>query len=369
MFSSRFNYELSDNPLNILLNRKKSNGDKIIDLTISNPTLAGFKYEEEVIISAISQPASLTYKPSPNGLIEARDAICHYYKDSKSDINADSIFLTSGTSEAYSFIFKLLCNPGDEILIPKPSYPLIDFIAGLENIDVFKYPLVYDGCWKIDLLRLKSMVSKKVKAIIIINPNNPTGSYLNRDELDKINGICIDNDIAIISDEVFLDYKFSENVKPFSLTGNKKVLTFVLSGLSKICALPQLKLSWIQINAPDDIFSKVIERMEIITDTFLSVGTPVQNAAAKLISSRRYIQNQILTRININLKFLKNEIKKSNNSILLVPKGGWYAILKFNDNIPDEERCLKLLQEHNIYIHPGYFYDFEKDGLKNLKWV
>jgi aspartate/methionine/tyrosine aminotransferase len=369
MFSSRFNYELSDNPLNILLIKKKLNKEKIIDLTISNPTLAGFDYDHTEILSAISGTESLQYNPNPKGLLHARTAVKNYYKDSGYEINPDSIFLTSGTSEAYTFLFKLLTNPGDEILIPTPSYPLIEFIANLENINAVEYPLFYDGNWKLNINKIEERITKKTKAIIIINPNNPTGSYVKKQEIEKLNEICAEKEIAIISDEVFLDYKIDKNIDVTSLAGNTGTLTFVLSGISKICALPQLKLSWIQINAGKELFSKVSERLEIITDTYLTVATPVQLAAEYLINNRQFIQEQIYKRISNNLEFITKKVFNSKKIFLYKPEGGWYVILKFNSNMTDEERCLKLLKEFNIYIHPGYFYDFAVDGFVVLSLI
>jgi len=369
MFSSRFNYELSDNLLNNLLKEKNSNSEKILDLTISNPTLAGFDFNSSEILSAISGAESIQYNPNPRGLLTARSAVSNYYKNAGYVIKPDSIFLTSGTSEAYSFLFKLLTNPGDEILIPQPSYPLIDFIANLENINAVEYPLIYDGNWEININKIKERITEKTKAIIIINPNNPTGSYVKKQEIEKLNEICSGKEIAIISDEVFLDYKIDKNVDVTSLAGNTKTLTFVLSGISKICALPQLKLSWIQINTDKKLFSKVSERLEIITDTYLSVGTPVQLAAEYLIKNRLYIQKQIIKRINKNLELIAKKVVNSEKILLYKPEGGWYVILKFSSKMNDEERCLKLLKEFNVYIHPGYFFDFTEDGYVVLSLI
>jgi alanine-synthesizing transaminase len=369
MFPKKFDYDLTENPLAKLYNKKKSNNERIYDLTISNPTNIGFKFDTNKILSSISRYESVFYNPHPSGLISARNAVRNYYSEIGKVVNADSIILTSGTSEAYSYLFKLLTNPNDEILIPFPSYPLIDIITGLENISAVRYPMIYDSSWHLDFEKLENLISVKTKAIIVINPNNPTGSYIKNEELENLNNICSKRGIAIISDEVFYDYKIEKEVISGSLAGNNQVLTFVLSGLSKICALPQLKLSWIQVNAPDNLLSQTLERLEMISDTYLTVNTPVQLAAKHLIPGRKNIQEQIIQRIQKNLNYLKKIISTKNGTSLLKPEGGWYAVIKINDDISDEDRALMLLEKYNVYVHPGYFYDFEQDGYLVLSLI
>ena len=363
MFSNRFNFDQSQNNISKLLDNKKKSGVTIYDLTESNPTQAGFIYDENSIMNSLSGKEILTYNPHPKGIRQARNSIFDYYKEQNVNIHSDSIFITSGTSESYSHLIKLLTNPGDEILIHKPGYPLLEFITEIENVKLSFYDLIYNyiSGWQIDFDSLKNAISKNTKAIVIINPNNPTGSFIKQEEIIKLNIIAKENELALISDEVFFDFKDSENIYS-SFADNNHSLTFTLNGLSKICALPQMKMSWIIVNGQAKIKNEAIYKLEIINDTFLSAGTPIQLASATLLKNRINIQNQIMKRIINNYSILEKIIH--NNSIvkLLKREAGWYAVLKINDNIEDEERAYMLLDKFNVYIHPGYFFNFEDDG-------
>jgi alanine-synthesizing transaminase len=365
MLSRRFNYNIEDNKISKLLKQKKSAGIEVLDLTESNPTKVFLEYDVTGILKSISHPDSMKYNPDPKGIQTAREAISLYYKDKNVEINEDDIFLTSGTSEAYSFVLKLLTDPSDEILIPRPGYPLFSFIAEMESVEIQYYDLNYsnDGFWKIDFDSLKSCLTNKSKAIICINPNNPTGNYIKKDELNELISICRTYNLALICDEVFMDYEIEVDKKDiFSFSGKKDVLTFTLNGLSKICALPQLKLSWIVVNGPQKERDEAKAKLEIITDTYLSVGTPIQLALRSLLEGKEIIQMKIRNRIIRNYNFLKEELLNRNNVELLNTEGGWYSILKVKSDIDEEYLTHSLLKEKDVYVHPGYFFDFKDEG-------
>jgi len=365
MFSKRFNYNTEENKLSALLKDKKSAGISVLDLMESNPTNAGFDFDEAGILNAVSKSESLKYLPHPKGLKTARKAVAQYYKEKNIEINIDNIFLTSGTSEAYSFIFKLLTDPGDEILIPNPGYPLFSFIAEMESVNIKNYKLKYsDGnFWSIDFESLKSGIADKTKAVIIVNPNNPAGNYIKAKEINELLRICREHKIAVICDEVFLDYPVESDRKNiFSVAGINYVLTFTLSGLSKICGLPQMKLSWIIVGGPKKECNEAKEKLEIITDTYLSVGAPVQLAVGSLLVNRDFIQAQIKDRILRNYEFLKSELIANEFADLMKTDGGWYAVLKIKIKISEENMAFEMLDKKDVYIHPGFFFDFKDEG-------
>ncbi|MEJ2636949.1 MAG: pyridoxal phosphate-dependent aminotransferase [Calditrichia bacterium] len=365
MFSERSRWPMSPNPLISLLEKKRNAGEQIFDLTESNPTRAGFQYDPDVILGALNAPRSLIYEPSPQGLPETRRAIAGYYQDRGVPVDPDSLFLTASTSEAYAFLFKLLANPGDEILIPAPGYPLFEFLSQLESVKFHSYPSSYDSenGWQIDLEILSATISTKTVAIVVVNPNNPTGVYLKEYEFEFINQLCMDHKLALIIDEVFWDYRTATHLKNISEgLNNPRALTFVLNGFSKLLGLPQLKLGWIHLNGPEELRSEARARLEIIADTYLSVSTPVQHAAERLFTQKDTIQEQILSRIQTNLFFLNEETPKAPGWHVLRREGGWYAVLQIPEHISDEEMTINLLEKENVLIHPGYFYDFPGDN-------
>ncbi len=364
MFSSRLNWNQETNRLVRILEEKRRAGEIILDLTESNPTRAGFKYPEQEILGALSQTESLRYEPSPRGLLKAREAVAAYYRMRGKETDTDSIFLTASTSEAYADLFKLLADPGDEILVPAPGYPLFEMLSALESVKPIFYPLKYDENhgWRIDLEMLQMSVSTKTRAVVVVNPNNPTGSYLKIGELEIINEICAEHQLALIVDEVFSDYRLSANEQiVLSAAGNQPVLTFVLNGFSKILGLPQLKLAWILVNEPQSLVSDAIHRLEFIADTFLSVSASVQHAAPELFRLRDSIQKQIQSRTNDNYKYLEITGKQSGTFRVLKREGGWYAVVQLRGAQSAETTSYRLLEEKNVYLHPGYFYNFKKD--------
>src|SRR5260370_40163395 len=303
MFSSRLNWNVGANPITKLLIELRNSGAEILDLTESNPTAAGFEYPAG-ILTALADPRSLRYEPVAAGMRVAREAITGYYGG---QVDLGRILVTASTSEAYGFIFKLLANPGDEVLVPRPSYPLFEFLSALESVRVVNYPLMYQGCWTPDFDALASRITTRTRAIVLVNPNNPTGSFLKKSELARLVEICRGRGIALVSDEVFSDYGLEEDrERVSSLIGVEEILTFSLTGLSKIAGLPQLKLGWIVTRGPQDLRREALERLELIADTYLSVGAPVPWAAPALLASRGYIQTQIIERVSGNMPFFRS---------------------------------------------------------------
>ncbi len=350
LFSSRLNWNLQTNRLSDLLGRKRRAGGSILDLTESNPTQAGFDYPPD-LVPALADERALRYDPSPAGLISARKTISEYYGNT---IDPAHILLTASTSEAYAYLFKLLADPGDEVLVPRPSYPLFEYLAMLESAVARQYSLRYDGAWHIDFESLSRRLTPRTRAIVVVNPNNPTGSFLKQDELERLESL----QIPIISDEVFSAYEFGEDrSRVHTLAGPRRVLTFSMSGLSKIAALPQMKLGWIAASGPGR--EAALERLELIADTYLSAGTPVQLALPKLIVSP--VRQQIQRRTRDNLSVLRAALDGSSFQALNV-EGGWYATIQVPRIRSEEEWSLMLLGEHDVLVQPGFFFDFESEA-------
>jgi alanine-synthesizing transaminase len=358
------NWDLAPNRLSRLLDEKRSAGVPILDLTESNPTAAGLVYPSEAILSALADPRALRYEPSPAGIAAARAAVSEYYSTAlHRSVAPERILLTASTSEAYAFVFKLLAGAGDEVLVPRPSYPLFEFLAALDSLRVIQYPLVYDGRWTIDFDALARSITGRSRAIVLVNPNNPTGSFLKQSELAPLVALCRAHGLALISDEVFADYVIDPPAPVVrSLAEVDEVLTFCLSGLSKVAALPQVKLGWIATGGPSGLRQKAFEHLELIADTYLSVATPVQWAAPRLLSLRGDLQAQILARIHANRSFLAGQIGPASPWRLLPAEGGWYAILEAPRIYPEEEWVLKLLAEDQVLVQPGFFFDFDREA-------
>ena len=361
MFASRTNWDLKANRLSGALARHKSSGRKLLDLTASNPTECGFRYSTPSIIRALCNPAALEYHPEPRGLKLAREAVSEYYAARGTAVSADDIILTVSTSEAYSFVFRLLCNPGDEILIPTPSYPLFDFLADVNDVTLVRYPLFYDHGWHIDLHSMEQAITPRTRGIIVVHPNNPTGHYTGEREISALNSFCAAHKMAIIADEVFLDFPLTQTPQP-SFAANNAALTFTMSGISKICGLPQMKFAWLAVSGPEALKREALSRLEVIADTYLSMNTPIQLAAPALLQARTGFQQQLMTRVRANLAELDSQLSKQSAVNRLELEGGWYAILRVPATRSDEELALELLEKHSVYVHPGHFYDFPGDG-------
>lgn len=363
MFSSRLDWDLRPNRISTALEARRRAGLKILDLTESNPTRAGFSYPAGEILAPLADARSLVYEPAPAGLVPARDAVAAYYAAHGHSVSPERILLASSTSESYAFLFKLLADPGDEILVPRPSYPLFDYLAALESLRVAQYPLVYRQRWLLDVDALAGAITARTRAIIIVNPNNPTGSFVKKHELEALAHLCAERNLALISDEVFSDYSFAADPERVTtLAGLDEVLTFSLSGLSKISGLPQMKLGWVVIGGPEGARAQARERLELIADTYLSVGTPVQHALPRLLEAGAAVRQQIMRRLRENLAFLETALEAQRTCELLTVEGGWYAILRVPRMGSEEELVLELLTRDGVLVQPGFFYDFDAEA-------
>ena len=361
MFSSRFHWDFRPNQIARALDGKRRAGVPLLDLTQSNPTHAGFFYPQD-LLSALENPRALRYDPSPAGALSAREAVSAYYAARGSDVAPDRILLTASTSEAYAYLFKLLCNPGDSVLVPRPSYPLFEFLADMESVHTVQYPLVYQGQWSIDLDAMESAISDRTRAIVLVNPNNPTGSYLKRDELAALAKLCAAHDLALISDEVFADFSLRrDSARIPTLVTAEDCLTMSMSGLSKIAGLPQMKLGWIVVAGPPARRNEALEKLEWIADTYLSVSTPVQYAAPHLLACGEALQRQMRERCADNLAYLRQALAGSAASLLDL-EGGWYATIQVPRVRSEEEWVLGLIEHENVLVQPGFFYDFATEA-------
>jgi alanine-synthesizing transaminase len=370
MFSHRTNWRLTPNPLTRTIEEARTSGQRILDLTVSNPTEAGVRPDPEIVLAALANPAAMHYDPQPRGLLGARQAVCRYYRESHEvfDLDPERLILTTSTSEAYSYVFRLLCNPGDEILVPNPSYPLFEFLADLADVKLVSYPLLYDHGWQIDFDSLYKAATPQTRAVILVHPNNPTGSYASAAETSALNIFCRDYGAAMIVDEVFLDYAH-DGVPRSSFLSNADVLTFTLSGISKISALPQMKFAWVAASGPKEIVAQAGARLEIIADTFLSMNAPVQLAASVLLDQRKQIQPILLDRLRMNLAELGDRLTSRPSCARLLVEGGWYVVLRVPANESDEDLAIRLLREAKVSVHPGHFYDFPSEGYLVLSLI
>jgi len=369
MFSDRTNWKLTHNRLTKAIDEAKASGVRILDLTLSNPTRAGLHYNQPAILHSLASPRSLDYDPQLKGLPAARAAVAAYYQDQHATaVDPERLILTTSTSEGYSFVFRLLCNRGDEILVPKPSYPLFEFLADLEDVKLVPYPLLYDHGWQIDFHSLQTAITDRTRAVVVVHPNNPTGSFVKAKELLQLNGLCRERSLAIIADEVFLDY-VHDHARRQTFAANQEVLTFTLSGVSKICALPQMKVAWIATAGPKAEVEAAQLRLEIIADTYLSMNAPIQWATPVLLDQRREIQRQLIDRVQANLSELDRQIAAQKTCQRLIVEGGWYAILRVPVTQTDEDLAIDLLRRKSVLVHPGHFYDFPSDGYLVLSLI
>ena len=364
-FSKRTNWNLTENELATALRERRAEGRTVLDLTVSNPTQCGFRYDDAMLMTPFATPASLQYEPNPLGMLAARDAVARYYRDADASIPIDRLCLTTSTSEAYSFLFRLLCNPGDEVLIARPSYPLFDYIAQLDDVQLREYPLLYDPnadagsghSWAIDLHSLQAAITAKTRAVILVHPNNPTGNFASQAERQALESICAQHGLALIVDEVFLDYPLGEKQRSFA-TGESHCLIFVLSGISKICGLPQMKVSWIATCGPAHLVSRAMERIEVIADTFLSMNAPVQFALAEWLGDRHTFQQQVSERMRSNLEVLDRRLRGTSAQRFAM-QGGWTAVLRVPRTVEGREFVLSAL-DRGVLVQPGEFYGLDE---------
>jgi aspartate/methionine/tyrosine aminotransferase len=360
-FSERTNWNTEESELARAHRLRAEAGEPIADLTASNPTRCGFAYDPQ-LLAALTDPEALDYDPQPRGLLRARQAVCDYYASHCVSLKPEQITLTTSTSEAYSFLFRLLCDAGSEILVPQPGYPLFDFLAVLDDVRIKPVPFVYDHGWQIDPESFRRAITPLTRAIVLVHPNNPTGHFTKPWEAKELAQICREFDLALIVDEVFLDYEFpgSFSGKPASFAaGIEGVPVFVVSGLSKIAGLPQMKAAWIVAAGPEA--EAALERLEVIADTFLSMNAPVQCALTAWLEGREAIQQQIRGRTAANLAELDRQLSRLPEVSRLEVEGGWYAVLRIPALQPDERTVLALL-ERGVWVHPGYFFGMPPSG-------
>jgi alanine-synthesizing transaminase len=355
MFSSRSSVDLSPNPLAVAL----ASAREVLDLTTSNPTRASITYDREAILPAFALPASLVYEPAPFGIASAREAVARDLSAHGPPVDASRVVLTASTSEAYAFLFKLLCDPGDEILVPRPSYPLFEHLARLESVRAVPYRLAYDGVWHVDLPSVRAAVTPRTRGIVAVSPNNPTGSYLKSTELAELASLGL----PILSDEVFARYSLRDDPSRSrsSLEATGAPLVFALGGLSKLAALPQAKLAWTAIGGDEALVASALARLEIIADAFLSLGTPVQHALPALLASRAPAEEAIRRRTLDNLAWLRAAVAGSAVSVLDA-EGGWYATLRLPRTRDEEAWTLTFLEQDGVHVHPGHFFDFDDEA-------
>jgi alanine-synthesizing transaminase len=361
MFSRRASLDFTPNHQAALLAELQSRGVPITDLTLSNPTSAGFTYPE-TLLTPLADPASLRYEPSPLGLPETREAVSGDYARRGVRVPPDRIALTASTSEAYSLLFKLLCDDGDEVLVPAPSYPLFEHLARLDDVNPVTYPLEYHGRWSIDLAALERQIGPRTRGVLVVSPNNPTGSVLSTGELEGVADLCARHGLALVGDEVFSDYLFDPGRAGPSVIEQDRALAFSLGGLSKAAGLPQLKLGWVAVSGPAPLVTESTTRLELICDTYLSVSTPVQRAAPALLASASVVRGQIQQRTRTNRETLKRMVESTPAVSLLDADGGWYGVLRVPAVRSEEQLALELLREDHVLVHPGYFFDFPHEA-------
>ncbi|MFZ0638520.1 MAG: pyridoxal phosphate-dependent aminotransferase [Candidatus Acidiferrales bacterium] len=368
MFAERTKWNFATNRLSEALAAHRATGKILLDLTISNPTDCGFIYEEKEIRQALANAAALHYEPDPRGMRSARSAVAGYYAGRGAQIGLDEIFLTTSTSEAYSFVFRLLSNPGDEIVIPAPSYPLLDFLADIHDVRLVRYPLLYDHGWQIDFHALEKAIGARTRAVIVVHPNNPTGHFTKRAEAKRLNEICAAREMALIADEVFLDFALASEA-PESFAANADALGFTMSGLSKISGLPQMKAAWLVVNGPQEQKAQALARLEVIADTYLSMNAPVQLAMPVFIEQRHGFQKQLMDRVRRNAEELDRQLAAQHACCRLKAEGGWYAVVRLPATCDDEEFAIDLLEAKSVYVHPGHFYDFPEKAYLVLSLI
>lgn len=361
MFSSRLPGTLDENAVTRALARLRTAGTPVIDLTETNPTQVGLPYAMD-LHAALASPSALIYTPEPLGLPMARAAASREFARQGADVPAERIVITASTSEAYAVLFKLLCDAGDEVLIPQPSYPLFELLSRLDNVTTVPYALEMHAGWALDRHSIEQALSPRTRAILVVSPNNPTGSVLSDDDLAWLSDLCATLGIAIIADEVFLDYPLRGGSVTSVVARPSPALTFSLGGLSKSAGLPQMKLGWMAVSGPDDAVREALEKIELISDTYLSVSTPVQVAASSLIAAGAAVRAAIQSRIADNLAQCRALAARRPEMTMLEPQAGWCVVLQVPATEPEEALVLRLLEERHVLVHPGYFFDFASEA-------
>ncbi len=360
-FSRRVPSDLGPNRFARALAAARHSGRPLIDLTVSNPTDVGIPYPPG-LLAPLSAPASLVYEPQPFGLEPARRAVANEFKRRGHEVPVERVVLTASTSEAYSILFKLLCDPGDRVLVPRPSYPLFEHLTRLDAVETDSYLLEYHGRWSIDEDSLRAAISPRTRAILAVSPNNPTGSLLDRRDLAVLRAACVEHDLALIGDEVFADYALADVTAAPGVLTAADVLAFSLGGLSKSVGLPQLKLGWFGVAGPDTLVCDALARLEIICDSYLSVGTPIQHAAGALIAEGAVIREAIAARVRQNHGALARLVARVPSCAVLPAEGGWYGVIQVPATESEEDLVVALLERDSVVVYPGYFFDFPREA-------
>ena len=366
MFTARTAWKLAPNRLTQALEKRR--GKPLLDLTVSNPTNIGLRYNAEAILGALANPAALGYRPEPKGMRAAREAVAGYYRERGDSVEAERLVLAASTSEAYSYVFRLLCEAGDEVAVPAPSYPLLEFLADLTDVRLKPYPHYYDHGWHVDEHALRRTLTPRTRAIVAVHPNNPTGSYLKPSEIEQLQAICREHELGLVADEVFLDFAHDGVARP-SLARDGEALTFVLSGLSKIAGLPQMKFAWTAVSGPQELAGEALARLEVMADTYLTMNAPIQLAAPVFFEQRKSFQRELMERIRANVAELDRQLAGQKLCTRLEIEGGWYAVLRVPATRSDEELAIALLEQRDVLVHPGHFYEFAKDGYLVLSLI
>jgi aspartate/methionine/tyrosine aminotransferase len=364
MFSSRVHHGAPRNQLSLALERRQREGLSVVDLTLSNPTTANFVYDRR-LLEPLADPLGLCYDPQPFGLESARRAVANDIGRLGVSVAPRQVVLTASTSEAYSLLFKLLCDPGDIVLVPRPSYPLVEHLTRLDGVGLEHYSLEFHGQWAVDIDGLRDRLARRsggrIRAMVVVTPNNPTGSVLDDEQLETVVHLARAHDIALIADEVFADYVLSDR-RPASVLRQGTALTFALGGLSKSVGLPQVKLGWIAITGPSADVEPAMDRLETICDAYLSVSTPVQLALPALLGEGAAVRTQIHARIRENYAALARAVAEHPWCSLLSADAGWYAVIQVPATRSEEAIVVDLVERRGIVVHPGYFYDFEREA-------
>lgn len=351
--------DFAENALARRIASMRGSGARILDLTESNPTRAGFLAPPE-LLALLANPAAAHYAPDARGLASAREAVSADYAARGIRVGPEQLVLTASSSESYSLLFKLIANPGDEVLVPTPSYPLFGYLADLDNVSVRPYPLNFDHEWHLSVDSLRPLITERTRAVVVVHPNNPTGSFLKRREAEALATLCAEQGLAIIADEVFADFALGgdPSLRYGSFAKDSPALCFALGGLSKSCALPQMKVGWIAVSGPDTLRHEAFARLEFIADTYLSVGTPIQLALPAILEEKAALQAPIRARLARNLEALRIATAAHPELTLPMVEGGWSALIQCPATRTDEERALLAL-DRGILVHPGHFFDIE----------
>lgn len=361
MRSSRLPRDLTPNALSAGLARMRAEGRPVADLTLSNPTRAGMPYPLD-LLAPLADPAGLSYEPEPFGLATARAAVAADFARRGVAVAPDHVCLTASTSEAYALLFKLLCDPGDRVLVPQPSYPLFEHLTALECVQAVPYALELHGAWRLDVAAIERSLDERTRAVLVVSPNNPTGSIVQSGELKELAALCASRGVALIGDEVFADYRLDGAAPAVSVLQQSRALAFALGGLSKSVGLPQVKVAWIAVNGPDALVAEALAGLEIVADTFLSVSTPAQVALPRLLMHGAVVRHAIRERTARNLSALTAAVAAAPAVTLLPPAGGWCAVLQVPSLVSEEALVLALLEHDGVLVQPGYFFDFPREA-------